>query len=63
MPVPVPVPPSPYENILKQLVNYDVIILMDDSYSMRGTRWKQARNAPISIIAGTDHLRIRQKKL
>lgn len=33
--------PSPNEDVLEQLANYEVIILMDDSMSMRGKRWKQ----------------------
>jgi len=32
---------NPSEDILKQLVNYDVTILMDDSSSMRGGYWRQ----------------------
>ena len=40
----VPVLPHPSEDILRQLVDYDVIVLMDDSPSMRGPRWRQVRD-------------------
>ena len=32
------------EDVLMQLVHYDVVILMDDSWSMNGKRWEQVRN-------------------
>ncbi|KAF9651713.1 hypothetical protein BDM02DRAFT_3184229 [Thelephora ganbajun] len=41
-------PTAPSEDVLKQLVDYDVVILMDDSGSMRGSRWRQA----VSVMKG-----------
>lgn len=38
------------EDVLKQLVNYDVIILMDDSGSMLNSRWEQVRNTFLSTL-------------
>jgi len=40
------------ENPLIQLVNYEVIILMDDSISMGGTRWKQVWDMFLSTVTG-----------
>lgn len=40
------------EDVLKQLVDYEVIILMDDSGSMEGSLWKQVRNIFPPIITG-----------
>jgi len=40
---------SSSEDVLKQLADYEVVILMDDSMSMIGKRWKLVRN-PLSTI-------------
>ena len=40
------------ENPLIQLVNYEVIILMDDSRSMLGTRWNQVWDMFLSTVTG-----------
>ena len=57
---------SSSENVLKHLVNYDVVILMDDSGSMshyagsHKRRWDQVRNAILSTVAGADNPRVRR---
>lgn len=53
------------ENPLKELKNYEVIILMDDSTSMYGARWEHVRDMFLFTIAGVgaDCLCIRQRKL
>ena len=52
------------EDVLKQLVNYEVIVLMDDSGSMMGKNWKHVRNSFLPTLTGTDAiLRIRRRQL
>ena len=53
------------ENPLIQLYDYEVIILMDDSGSMVGTRWNQVWDMFLSTITGVcaDFLCIRRRKL
>jgi len=53
-------PAATSEDILNQLVNYDVVILVDDSGSMSGKRWKQVRNIFLSTVTGADDLCIRR---
>jgi len=38
------------EDALKQLINYEVIVLMDDSGSMEGKNWKHARKVMIGVV-------------
>ena len=42
------------ENILKQLVDYDVVVLMDDSASMDGSLWKQVRSMFLASVTGAE---------
>ena len=53
------------ENPLIQLYDYEVIILMDDSRSMLGTRWNQVRYMFLSTVTGVgvNCLCIRRSKL
>jgi len=52
------------ENPLLELVNYEVIILMDDSRSMLGRRWEQVWDMFLSTVTGVgaDCLCIRRSK-
>jgi hypothetical protein len=63
-------PKSSSEDVLQYLVNYDVIILMDDSGSMSlfngssKSLWDQVWGAVItSTTAGADDMRVRRWKL
>lgn len=40
-------PAVPQEDILKQLIEYEVIILMDDSQSMEGDSWMKVQDPHI----------------
>ena len=59
---------SSSEDALKHLVNYDVVILMDDSGSMgyqagpHKRRWDLVWNVVLSTVAGADKPRVRQWK-
>ena len=39
------------ENILKQLADYEVTILMDDSGSMYGAGWRQVRDTVFFLLS------------
>lgn len=55
----------PLEDVLKQLDNYEVVILMDDSGSMASDGyWKDVRNSFLPTFTISDAiLRIRQRML
>ena len=56
--------PSPGgEDVLQQLKNYNVVVLMDNSLSMRGTRWTQVRNPFLFMTTRANGLCPRQGKL
>jgi len=38
------------EDVLRQLVDYDVVVLMDDSGSMLGKNWKHAEKVMIGVV-------------
>ncbi|KAG5636434.1 hypothetical protein H0H81_008076 [Sphagnurus paluster] len=50
MPIPAPAPAPPTEDILLALSRFDTVLLVDDSKSMRGSRWTQAGKA-LSTLA------------
>lgn len=39
---------------MKQLVDYDVVVLMDDSASMDGSLWKQVRSMFPASVTGAE---------
>jgi hypothetical protein len=63
-PQPQPTIPGPVvEDLLRQLIHYNVVVLMDNSLSMEGERWTQVRNPFLSTTTRANGLCPRQGKL
>jgi len=56
-------PAATSEDDLKQLIYYDVVVLIDDSGSMYGSLWDQVRDIFLSTVMEADDVCIRREML